>query len=77
MERGDFVPTILVVSGALRAGGSGESPEGENKSLRSLKAISRRILSFSHRMANASNDRKRRTKKNTTDSMCIIPSSFR
>jgi hypothetical protein len=72
-----FDGEVLVVSGASRSRCSRESSVGRKRSLRSLRAMSRRILSFSHRMASASNARKRKTMKDTSASMLMVTSRFR
>lgn len=72
-----FDGEILVVSGAAWSGRSRESLEGRKRSFRSLKAMSRRILSFSHRMARAIKARTRKMMKDTNASMFILASLFR
>lgn len=62
---------VFVVAGASRSRCFRESSSARKRSLRSLNAMSRRIRSFSHRMASPMKDRKRRTANNTNDSMLI------
>lgn len=72
-----FDGEVVLVSVSPRSSCSRASSEGRNKSFRSLRAMSRRILSFNHRTASANNARTRKTVKETNVSMLIIASLFR
>jgi hypothetical protein len=72
-----FDGEVVLVSVASRSCCSRASSEGRKRSFRSLKAMSRRILSFNHRTASANNARTRKTVKETNASMLIIASLFR
>ena len=73
-----FDGEALFVSVASRSGSSrGLSDDGRKRSFRSLRAMSRRILSFSHRMARAIKARTRKMVKDTNASMFILASLFR
>ncbi len=71
-----FDGEVVLVSVAPRSCCSRASSEGRKRSLRSLRAMSRRIFSLNHRTASASKDRKRRTIKNINDSILIETSLF-
>ncbi len=67
---------MFVMSGVSGARWFAESPSERKRSFRSLRAISLRIRSFSHRMARAINDRKRKMVKDINASKLIITSLF-
>lgn len=71
-----FEGAVGVVRPVSRSGCTRESSDGRKRSLRSLRAMSRRILSFNHRTARASNDRKRKTINDTSASMLMVTSRF-
>jgi len=72
-----FDGEVVLVSVAPRSCCSRASSEGRKRSFRSLRAMSRRILSFNHRTASANNARTRKMVKETNASMLIIASLFR